>query len=167
MSARVGVSVLALLALGCATFSHEPERLLAQGRTELGEKRFAQAYETFHEIRATYPHSPEAADAFPLAAQAFQGMYARTRFTADSRWSTTETRFMFEWLETYFGGDEFPQISFQRLVQGMPYEFFEQYEAFAASRPNLARWHLEVTKDNGLVDTIEAVRVDSKSDSAS
>jgi hypothetical protein len=156
MSARVGLSFLALLSLACATLSHEPARLLEQGRNELKLRKFDAAYADLSAIRAKYPRSPEAADAFAPAAQAFHAMYAKSRYQTDSPWKTTETRFMFEWLATFFGGDEFPQVSFERLVQGMPYEFFEEYERFAATRPELARWRLEVTKDNGLIDTISA-----------
>jgi len=167
MSRACVVSLLALIALGCATTPSEPERLLAQGKTELARKRFEQAYGDLRTIRTKYPHSPEAADAFTFAAVAFQGIYARTRYQPDSPWTTTETRFMFEWLETFFVGDEFPQVHFETLIHGMPYAFFEDYQEFAATRPTLARWTLTVTKDNGLIDAIEAVRIDTEPASAS
>ena len=167
MSQGCVASLFALLALGCATTSSEPARLLAQGKTELARKRFEQAYGDFRAIRTNHPHSSEAADAFAFAAVAFQGMYARTRYQADSPWTTAETRFMFEWLETFFVGDDFPQVHFETLIHGMPYAFFDEYQEFAATRPQLARWHLEVTKDNGLIDAIEAVRTDAKPASAS
>ena len=167
MSPRRILSLLALLALGCATAPSEPARLLAQAKADLKLRRFEPAYGDLRAIRETYPRSPEAVDAFALAAQAFHAMYAKNRYQPDSPWTTAETRFMFEWLETFFGGDEFPQVSVERLVQGMPYAFFEQYEAFASTRPKLARWRLSVTRDNGLIDAIEAVRADAKPGSAS
>jgi hypothetical protein len=164
---RRGLAAFLGLVLGCATFSQEPARLLAQGKTLLDEKRWEESYGAFREIRSEYPHSPEAADAFPFAARVFRLLYSRNRYTPDSRWTTTEPRFMFEWLETFFGGDEFPQVMVETLVQGMPYAFYEDFQSFAATRPQIARWTLTVTKDNGLIDTIEAVRADAKPRSAS
>jgi hypothetical protein len=166
MSQRCVVSLLALIALGCATTPSEPARLLAQGKTLIDEKKWQESYEAFREIRSEYPHSPEAADAYPFAARVFRLLYSRNRYTPDSPWTTREPRFMFEWLETFFGGDEFPQIMVETLVQGMPYAFYEDYLEFAATRPELARWSLTVTKDNGLIDTIEAVRANAKPRSA-
>ena len=167
MVTRRVLSLLALTAVACATTAREPARLLEQAKLELKLRKFEPAYDDLRAIRVKYPRSPEAADAFALAAQAFHAMYARNRYQPDSPWTTTETRFMFEWLETFFGGDEFPQVSFERLIQGMPYAFYEDYLEFAATRPQLARWTLTVTKDNGLIDSIEAVRADAKPASAS
>ena len=161
------VVVLLGLALGCASSSSEPARLLEQAKLDLKLRRFEPAYDDLRAIRVKYPRSPEAADAFALAAQAFHAMYAKSRYQPDSPWTTTETRFMFEWLETFFVGDDFPQFHFETLIHGMPYAFFDEYQEFAATRPQLARWHLEVTKDNGLIDAIEAVRTDAKPASAS
>ena len=164
---RGALFVLVGLALGCATWSHEPGRLLEQGNSKLAQRRFGEAWGDLSAIRAKYPHSAESAEAFTPAALAFQAMYARTRFMPDSPWLTTNSQFMFEWLEAFFVADDFPQGHVDLLIHGMPYAFFVEYQKFAATRPTLARWRLSVTTDNGLIDTIQAERANGKPASAS
>lgn len=42
----------------------------------------------------------------------------------------------------------------------MPGGFYDEYRAFAETRPALAVWRLEVEKDNGILESIAAVRTD-------
>jgi hypothetical protein len=157
MCRRHGIAVFAALivALGCASISLEPQRLLDQGRIELDQQNLEAAYAALTRIRREYPRSPQSAEAFPLATRAFQGLHSRMRNThPDSPWIPEQTQFMFAWLETYFVGDGFPMLQFEALFHGMPRAFLGDYQAFAATRPRLARWSVEVTDDNGLIDEI-------------
>ena len=147
------LALILIAASGCASLSGEPSRLLEEGRTAVEKKQFEIAYDTLKQLRIRYPERTECDEAYPLAATAFKATYFRKRHKQPS-WVTSESLFMFQWLESYFQGPAFPQQRVEALFLRMPYPFFSSFEAYARSRPQLSRWVLRETNDNGLLDTI-------------
>lgn len=150
------VSLLLLLATGCATLGGEARRLRDEADALLQAREEEAAYRKMALIRTRHPESPEAREVFPAAALVFKRHWWRNRHTdPDSPWLTEEPRFLFAWLES-LAGDAFPQSEAERLLLGMPYGFYEAYAAFAAQSPKLGRWQLAVEKDNGILEAITA-----------
>jgi hypothetical protein len=174
---RVLSAFLVMSALGCATASRgpaspsdsdlsckellgQPASLLAQGRAALEQKQPELAYRYLALLQTLHPGSPESQEAFPLAASLFKGAYRLHRYSdPDSVWLTSEPVFMFQWLARFFEG-EFPQEQMEALFTGMNYGLVRDFSAFAASRPKLAQWELQVEKDNGIVESIRGVRAE-------
>jgi hypothetical protein len=65
-----------------------------------------------------------------------------------------------EWLGSFYADAAFPQREAEFLLVGMPVGFLRDFEAFAAARPELARWAVTAEDDNGIVESLSARRVD-------
>jgi len=130
-------------------------RLLEQGRAAFDAHDLDLAYDRFAEIRRRHLESAEAREAFPAAAAIFRHGYFHDRYRQpDSRWLTTEPRFMLEWLQSYLDGPEFPQAEAEALFTGMPYGYFREYLALAAARPEPQHWRFRAEDDNGIIEAI-------------
>lgn len=142
---------------GCATVgAGEARRLRDEGDALLAAGDHEAAYRTLAQIRARHPGSAEAREVFPAAALVFKRHWWSNRYTdPGSSWLTTEPAFLFEWLDSLATAD-FPQQEAERLLIGMPYPFFLEFQAFAASRAGLGRWRLAAERDNGIVESIAA-----------
>ncbi len=161
-SALIALAVLlSTTVAGCATLrGGEANRLRDEADALLQAREYEDAYRKLAMIRSRHPDSREAREVFPAAALVFKRLWWQNRYTnPESAWLTTEPRFLFEWFES-FAGDEFPQHEAERLLLGMPGGFYDEYRAFAETRPALAGWRLEVAKDNGILESIAAVRAD-------
>lgn len=150
------------LALGCAMLgAGEPRRLRDQAQAQLDANDLEGAYRTLARIRTDHPGSPEAREVFPAAARIFEREWWRRRHREpESSWLTKEPVFLFGWLASFYGDDAFPQREAEFLLVGMPVGFLREFQAFAAGRPQLARWTLTAEDDNGVVESIAAARVD-------
>lgn len=151
------LSLLLAVAAGCATLGdRDVRRLRAEADALLEARDEEAAYRQLALIRTRYPDSPEAREVFPAAALLFKRQWWKHRYKDPaSPWLTTEPAFLFSWLES-LAGDAFPQQDAERLLTGMPYGFFEEYLAFAATSPSLGAWQLEIEKDNGILESITA-----------
>jgi hypothetical protein len=149
------LSLLLVLATGCATLGdRDARRLRDEADALLAARDEEAAYRRLALIRTRHPDSPEAREVFPAAAIVFKRQWWKRRYSEpESPWLTTEPAFLFAWLES-LAGDGFPQQDAERLLVGMPYGFFEEYVAFAATSPTLGAWQLEVEKDNGILEAI-------------
>lgn len=151
------LSLLLALAAGCATLGdRDARRLRDEAQALLDARDEEAAYRQLARIRTRHPDSPAAREVFPAAALVFKRQWWKHRYADPaSPWLTTEPAFLFAWLES-LAGDAFPQQDAERLLTGMPYGFFEEYLAFAATSPALGAWQLEVEKDNGVLEAIRA-----------
>ena len=160
---------LPLATAGCSMFSsHTPATpttaceqvfeqpaVLRQRADELvAEKKPELAYRYLALLETLHPDSPESREAFPLAAALFKKLFFFNRTThPNSVWATSEPVFMYQWVAHFFG-DESPQEQVELLFLGMPYSYFLDFKTYAAKHPELSRWVLQATKDNGLTDSI-------------
>ena len=129
-------------------------RARADAALEAGDPDLAYRYLAL--IHALHPESPEDAEAFPVAVRLFKRAYHRHRFTdPGSLWVRAEPAFLFHWLGSRFG-EEFPQSEVEALLLGMPYDFFRDFEAFAAREPAMSRWTVRVQDDNGVIESVAA-----------
>jgi hypothetical protein len=151
-------ALAAALLASCAMLNPAP-RLLEQARASIEARDLDAAYDRLVEIRLKYPDSEQNAEAFRLAAALFHHGYFRSRHSQpNSRWVTTEPAFMLDWFASFFQGTDFPQAQAEELFVGMHQGFFREYLAFAQSRPALSRWTVRAEDDNGIVESIHAVR---------
>ena len=145
---------------GCAALSglvNPPGQLLEQAHSAVEQQDFDTAYHDLAEIRKRYPDSAESREGFPIAAAIFQRSYFRDRYRQpDSRWLTSEPRFMLDWFASFLAGPEFPQAEAEALFVGMPYGYFREFLALAEARPELSRWGARAEDDNGIVESIAA-----------
>lgn len=149
--------LLALSALwpvvACATtgVGPKPASLFQEAVAASQQGEFDAAYTRLRQLATEFPGSPEAAKAFPLAAGIVKQEYFRHRLTdPSSRWVTSEPQFMFSWLARYYV-DGFPAEQVNALLRGFPVPVFQEFEAYAQTRPELARFRLHAERDNGLV----------------
>jgi hypothetical protein len=133
-----------------------PDLLLEASDAALLESRdFETAFAWLALLRTLHPDGAESRDVFPTAARVFRKAYLAHRTEAASIWITSERRFMYEWLESFFetcGG--FPQRQADALFLGTPWSVFGGFVAFAKERPALADWQLVAEDDNGFVDAV-------------
>jgi len=157
---RLALLLLAT-SLACATVADdEPGRLRDEAQALLDAQDEEGAYRKLARIRLEHPGSPEAREVFPAAARLLKRAWWRHRHREpESPWLTTEPGFLFEWLASFYG-DGFPQREAEFLLLGMPQGFLRDYEAFAATRPELAAWAITAREDNGILQGLDAVRVD-------
>jgi hypothetical protein len=145
---------------GCAAWQAlvDPAgRRLEQAREALARNDLDAAYRDLAEIRRRHPESAASREAFPLAAAIFQRSYYRDRYARpDSPWLTSEPGFMLDWFASLLDVPTFPQAEAEALFVGMPYGFFRDYLALAGTRPELARWAIVATDDNGIVEQVMA-----------
>ncbi len=153
---------LASSVVACATAgAPKPAALLEQAARASQQGDVDAAYARLRQIAIEFPDSPEASKAFLLAAGIVKQEYFRHRLAdPSSRWVTEEPRFMFTWL-AHFYRDGFPAEPVNALLRGFPVPVFREFEAYAETRPELARYRLHAERDNGLVTDVTAEPVGS------
>jgi hypothetical protein len=147
---------VALLLGGCAALGlGGPGRLLEESERAAAAGEHQTAYEMLKRIASEYPDSQEAEEAFPIAASYFKTFYHHYRYREpNSAWITSDPAFMFEWLARY--SDENPSEKADALLRGCPMTVFREFEAFAKTRPELARWTFRTEDDNGIITSVQA-----------
>ncbi len=134
-------------------------KLYAQAERSKETQQYELSYRQYALIRALYPDSEEAKKAYPNAAGLFKRFYSRNRHKKPrTTWTTSEPIFMYDWVTIFFG-ETFPQDEMLRLFKGMPSTFFEKFEQFGAKHPEISKWKIGITKDNGIVEEIDAERL--------
>jgi hypothetical protein len=143
---------------GCASFGPAP--LLEEAGAAYDGGDVAGAYARLKEIRTRHPHSREADEAFPLAARSFRQLWWGRRMAdqLDSPWVRSEQAFMFDWLASYCGHDEFPEERMANLFRGMPAFFFADFLAYGAIHAELSRWDIHAEEDDGRVVRLRGQR---------
>jgi hypothetical protein len=133
-----------------------PDLLIEASDAALLESRdFETAFAWLALVRTLHPDSSESRGVFPTAARVFRKAYLANRTEAGSIWISSERRFMYEWLESFFEtGGGFPQEQADALFLGTPWSVFGGFVAFAKERPALAGWQLVAEDDNGFVDAV-------------
>lgn len=161
------LAILALLVAvaGCAAVPTSPSPaardLLDQANAAVVLDDLEGAYGHLKQIRVRHPGSPESEKAFPLAAYTYRRLWFQHRFTQpDSVWLTSEKRFMFAWLASYFGDGDFPYQAANQLLVGFPLNFFRDFVEYGRSDPQLARWSLRAEADNGIIELVAAAPAD-------
>lgn len=154
----VAVLVATSLVAGCATLGKSEAKTLRDDADRLLETQDLEpAYRKLALIRIQHPESPEAREVYPVAAAIFKRMWWRNRYTnPESPWLTEEPAFLFGWLES-FADEAFPLEQAETLLLGMPMNFYQQYESYAADSTVLASWPIAVEKDNGIVVSISTL----------
>ncbi len=154
-SAIVVAGLVATTLAGCATLGRSEAKTLRDDADQLLQTQDLEpAYRKLALIRVRHPESPEAREVYPVAAAIFKRMWWRNRYTnPESPWLTEEPEFLFGWLES-FADEAFPLEQAETLLLGMPTNFYQQYEAYAANSAVLARWPIAMEKDNGIVESI-------------
>lgn len=168
-SSRLLLPLLLSAALGCAGVAPtgscpesasatlaSPALLRAQADVALADGDPELAYRYLALIQTLHPQSADARELFPAAAKLFKRLYFANRIARpDSVWLVSEPVFMFQWLATYFqGSDSFPEAQMATLFVGMPLPFYDDFAAFAKTRPALARWQMQARADDGRVEAV-------------
>jgi hypothetical protein len=144
--------------LSAFELAHAPAALRAQAERAIDARQPDLAYRYLAALHALHPRSPEAAEAFPLAAALFKRAYDRHRFTdPGSIWVRAEPAFLFHWLGSFYE-DGSPEEAAKALLLGASYGLFREFEAFAASDPRMRGWKLSVRDDNGIIEAVSARR---------
>ena len=156
------VSVSARSVQTSCTVLRRPDRLIELCDAALGNRDFETAFAWLALVRTLYPGSAESRDVFPTAARVFQKAHLAHRTEPGSIWITSEPRFMFDWLASFFeDGAPFPQSQADAFFLGMHYGMFRDFLAWAQQRPDLARWQLVAEKDNGWIFSVAGERADA------
>lgn len=131
-----------------------PLALREQAERAFVRRDWEAAWMPLRTLREAYPDHPETADAFPLAAAVYKRLYYRDRFAdPDSAWIRSEPDFLFQWLESFYP-DGAPEAQALAMLRGLPLSFARRFLAWKQTRPALARWELEVSEDNGIVNAV-------------
>ena len=139
-----------------ASVLRSPQRLVARGAAALAQRDLDRSYCYFALVRTLHPQAAEASGAFANAAVLFKTLYLRERYANPGAiWFTSEPEFLFAWLASFYD-EGFPQAEVEALLRSMPAPFAAELDAWAAAHPRMARWRVEVTDDNGLIETVQA-----------
>ncbi|MFO0689014.1 MAG: hypothetical protein U0900_09915 [Myxococcota bacterium] len=142
-----------------------PSALVERAREAASRNDLEGAYCHFALLRTLHPESQEARESFPLAAFAFKGLYQRHFYhdhAANLAWLASEPRFMFDWLGTFFDGDEFPRASVMAILHDMPKALADELTAYVAEGHGpISAWRMTVSMDNGRIAGVTAERVTS------
>lgn len=117
-------------------------------------------------LRSLHPESPETDEIYPIACWAFKPIWRYRRLAEpQSAWATAEMAFMFNWLASYYEGDEYPKERTERLLLNMPPSFFYEFRGYVDrvgryGSPAVAEWTFEFEEDNGRLEKLTATRVD-------
>lgn len=148
------------LAGGDALLS-DPQLLYDAAWTEAERRRFHEAYRYYTLLQVFHPDHELTERAFPNAAKIFVREYRANRTRRpDSPWLTSEPYFMFQWLSQYLRGEDFPEDKAQALLLRMPWSFHKRLNEFLTARPGRSRWTVTVREDNGIIETVEGVRIE-------
>ena len=143
--------------LGAGAAFGDPEMLKHLAQQEIDQSRWELGYRYLASLRALHPEASLDSEVFRNAAILFRRAYFRNRLVKpESVWLTSEPAFLFHWLEGFSDG-AFPQEQASYLLTRMPVDFLRRYEAWAQGRPKLGAWTLRFEKDNGIVQSIEAI----------
>lgn len=149
--------LLACCLIAC-TSGPEPGPLIEQARTAAKAREYESCYESSRRAAATRPAPDVAKAAFELGAYCHQKLYYRDRPIGDhvitSRWTSTEQVQMFEWASSFFDGETYPKDIVNTLLAGYPYPVWQDFQAFAETRPEIARYPMRVNVDNGIVQFV-------------
>lgn len=174
--------VLLLVALGCASAASAPPgtqpgsdavlaspTLLRERYQAAFERRdVSLAYAYLSLVHMLHPESPEDRVLFPMAAKLFkENFYLNRGKHPGSVWALSEPVFMIQWiLEIEEHSETFPQEEFVYLFRAMPLDFYELFESYAKPRGVFRRWDIQVTNDNGRIESIRATPVAAEVGSA-
>jgi hypothetical protein len=166
------LSALLVLAVGCATASStpigaqpgsdavlaSPELLRERYQSAVERRKPDLAYAYLSLIHLLHPTSPEDREVFPMAAKQFkQNFYLHRGKSPGSVWALSEPVFMIQWiLEIEARSETFPEEEFVYLFRAMPIDFYEQFASYAKPRGVYRRWDIQVTDDNGRIESIRA-----------
>ncbi len=129
--------------------------LFAEGDAALDRGDLEQAYLRFAEVPRLHPESPRSAEAFPLAARIYYKLFFRYRYQeVKPEWLAEQPAFLFDWLGARLeegGGED----DVKALFLGMPWSHYQDYEAYARSHPDLARWGIRAVEDNGIIESVK------------
>jgi hypothetical protein len=163
-----------LAALGCASAAAprgecsktieealaDPQLLRAEADQALKRDDPELAFRYLALLETQHPGSPDSRELYPAAARLYQRVYYRNRIPSpNAPWMHYDHALMYFWLSQFFESpDQFPQEQVDLLLVGMPYNFFEEFAAYAAVRPRLFQfWGFQATADNGKVETVTGV----------
>jgi hypothetical protein len=128
---------------------------MEQGRAAAEKQDLAGAYGYFKQIEVEYPASEENAQAYYWAVACFQPLYNQYRHTdRTSIWVASEPMFLYGWLsQRIVRGDG--EKAARALFLGMPWSFYQGFQAYAEGRPELAGYRVVAEKDNGIIEMVE------------
>jgi hypothetical protein len=146
----------------CAEAKLGPVELHERAVTAAKGGDFELSYRYLALIHIQYPASPQDREAFALAARVFRKNYYRHRTEVGSVWVDREPQFLFGWLAQFYRGrDAYPKDQMNAMFVGMNYGIFREFLAYAKTQasenPGLSRFEFSVEKDNGIIESIEAV----------
>ncbi|MBY0400748.1 hypothetical protein K2X89_10660 [Myxococcota bacterium] len=145
----------------------QPSQLVARARAAAGQNDLETAYCRFAVLHTLHPESPEAREAFPIAAYVFKGLYQRRYYhdhSSNVAWLASEPRFMFDWLATFFDDDAFPTAPVMGILHDMPGALADDLKAYIAEGHGpISSWRLTVSMDNGRIAEVTGERVASTS----
>jgi hypothetical protein len=157
----LGVLTLIVIAVGaCALGDGGRARALREeARDVMRQGDIEAAFETLKQLATSHPDAPETREAFLEACELSRFLYFKHR-VADprSRWTTTELDFMFSWLARYYGEGEPPEVETNSLFGGFTGDVFRRFQDHARSDPRLAGWVFRAKDDNGVIQSVSAVR---------
>ena len=61
---------------------------------------------------------------------------------------------MYDWLASFYTGDEFPKEPTRRLLHNMPTWFLKDFVAHTSEHPAVSRWSIAWEKDNGRITSV-------------
>ncbi len=138
-----------------------PGLLVEQAEAGLARRDLDGAYQYFALLHALHPDSAENREVFPLAARCFVESHFQHRTEPGSPWVSSEPPFMFGWLEQLFQGAEvFPRQQVEALFLGMHGGMFQDFLAYARSRPALSGWVIVARDDNGIIWSVSGERAE-------
>jgi hypothetical protein len=141
-----------------------PETLAERADAALRKRDLELGYRYLALIHILHPESDENHEQFPLAARVFRRNHLRHRSELGSVWVTSEPRFMFGWLGQFCREQEdFPRREMELFFIGMHYGMFRDYLAYAKTSADLSRWTVSAEEDNGIIESLTAVRSEGPS----
>jgi hypothetical protein len=167
LRATLLIALSAGVALACAgsraPSPQSPTALLETLQLVAGVEDWERAYALAQQIDREHPDSAERDQAYPIACHAWQRLWYRARYAEpDSVWKHAERDAMFHWAASYFTSDGgFPQEETEELLKGLPWSMGQEFLAWAADRPDVARWAIAVEEDNGRIEGVSGLPASS------
>lgn len=142
-----------------------PAQLLEQAKHLISQQKLDEGYSLLQVIHMKHPESEEDFEAFGLARRVFGNRYFRTRYVeATGAWANSRAYDIFQWANSYIEDERFPEI-IELTLRGLPYPLYQQYLDFSGRPFDLeSTWSIRVTKDNGMIDSVKAAKVEAASE---